>query len=362
MTSFDEPGSLVNDQSVHMEYVSSPQPLTDEEKCTKISMYEQQIRIFDARKDYLLNMLEIEKTGSSPSTATMEKLNAEMRNIDGKIKNLEGLMARNLKRKRTSLDQSSDDELKILMNLLDAEKKTTALLKDENEKLQAQQMTFLKKIDFYKAVAEKCKATDISSDKIISYLKNDYCFVCLAPAKLRCCSNHNYCSAACRSFDTSEHGNCCPLKLMNLSSQDLPFINQLGVLGSSVTIQRRTRSVMNFQFEVKRSSEVICTTEENGPSTSGEMITESSSDSDEDEDDSDEDEAETEEEQAETGDEEEQAETGDEEEQAETEEEHVETEDEEEQAETEDEEEQAETEDEEEQAETDEEPDHAGTG
>ncbi|GFQ99679.1 hypothetical protein TNCT_80401 [Trichonephila clavata] len=61
MTSFDEPGSLVNDQSVHMEDLSSPQPLNDEEKCTRIGMYEQQIRIFDARKDYLLNMLEIEK-------------------------------------------------------------------------------------------------------------------------------------------------------------------------------------------------------------------------------------------------------------------------------------------------------------
>ncbi|GFQ77648.1 hypothetical protein TNCT_508511 [Trichonephila clavata] len=90
MTSFDEPGSLVNDLSVHMEDLSSPQPFNDEEKCTKIGMYEQQIRIFDARKDYLLNMLEIEKTGPRPSTATMEKLNAEMRNIDEKIKNLEG--------------------------------------------------------------------------------------------------------------------------------------------------------------------------------------------------------------------------------------------------------------------------------
>ncbi|GFY74609.1 hypothetical protein TNIN_405461 [Trichonephila inaurata madagascariensis] len=213
--------------------------------------------------------------------------------------------------------------------------------------------------EFYKAENEKYKEK-FTSAKMISYLVNDYCIICQQPAHIHCCSNHNYCSVACRNYDDSKHDRYCPNKIVSLPTEDLPSIDQLGVFGPGVTFRRHSTKIVNVHYEqqiIERISlQETSTTEEelNRPSTSQEMTTELSSDSDQtvtedepDHTDSDSpDQAETDEDQAET--EEDQAET--EEDQAETEEDQAETD--EDQAETD--EDQAETD--EDQAETEEKP------
>ncbi|GFR30158.1 hypothetical protein TNCT_240991 [Trichonephila clavata] len=69
MTSVPEPGSLVgdsSDQCVDMEDISAS-TLTEEQRCTKISGLETQIQIFDARKDYVLTMIDIDKRTNIPA-------------------------------------------------------------------------------------------------------------------------------------------------------------------------------------------------------------------------------------------------------------------------------------------------------
>ncbi|GFQ66933.1 hypothetical protein TNCT_153671 [Trichonephila clavata] len=95
MTSIEEPGSQVGencDQSINMEDVSVTPPLTDEERCAKITGFEKQCQIFDARKDYVDSMLEIEKKIPSPTTKTRTQFENEMKSLDEKVKFLEGKM------------------------------------------------------------------------------------------------------------------------------------------------------------------------------------------------------------------------------------------------------------------------------
>ncbi|GFR18090.1 hypothetical protein TNCT_652761 [Trichonephila clavata] len=92
MTSIEEPRSQVGencDQSITMEDISTTPHLTDEERCAKITGFEKQSQIFDARKDYVVNMLEIEKKIPSPTT----QLKNELKNLDEKIEFLEGKMS-----------------------------------------------------------------------------------------------------------------------------------------------------------------------------------------------------------------------------------------------------------------------------
>ncbi|GFR29088.1 uncharacterized protein TNCT_326201 [Trichonephila clavata] len=92
MTSIEEPGSQVGDncdQSINMEDVSVTPPLSDEERCATITGFEKQSHIFDARKDYVVNMLEIERKIPSPTTKTRAQLEDELKNLEDKIKFLE---------------------------------------------------------------------------------------------------------------------------------------------------------------------------------------------------------------------------------------------------------------------------------
>ncbi|GFR10282.1 hypothetical protein TNCT_437591 [Trichonephila clavata] len=92
MTSVPEPGSLVgdsSDQCVDMEDITASS-LTEEQRCTKISGLETQIQIFDARKDYVLKMIEIDKKNKHPLPETMPKLEGELKFVKEKIIFLEG--------------------------------------------------------------------------------------------------------------------------------------------------------------------------------------------------------------------------------------------------------------------------------
>ncbi|GFQ81109.1 uncharacterized protein TNCT_578301 [Trichonephila clavata] len=96
MTSIEEPGSHAgdpSDQSITMEDVSVPPlPLSDEKRCAKLIGFEKQAQIFDARKDYVISMIEIEKKIPSPSPETTTQLENEMKSLEEKIKFLEGKM------------------------------------------------------------------------------------------------------------------------------------------------------------------------------------------------------------------------------------------------------------------------------
>ncbi|GFQ86908.1 uncharacterized protein TNCT_111961, partial [Trichonephila clavata] len=92
MTSIREPESLVgdsSDQCVVMEDISAS-TLTEEQRCTKISGLETQIQIFDARKNYVLTMIDIDKRNKHPLPETMPKLEGELKSVKEKIIFLEG--------------------------------------------------------------------------------------------------------------------------------------------------------------------------------------------------------------------------------------------------------------------------------
>ncbi|GFQ81631.1 hypothetical protein TNCT_620761 [Trichonephila clavata] len=90
MTSISELGTPVDDQSVQMEDVSIPTPLTDEQKCARIKGFEKEVNIFSARMDYVQDMLRIEKIEDNPHKETMEQLASELQNLERKVKFLEG--------------------------------------------------------------------------------------------------------------------------------------------------------------------------------------------------------------------------------------------------------------------------------
>ncbi|GFY71895.1 uncharacterized protein TNIN_301871, partial [Trichonephila inaurata madagascariensis] len=80
-----------DDQSVVMEEINPP-IITDEQRCNNLKSIEKQIRIFAARKDYVTEMMDIEKSSPGPTTETIQKLEADAASLDEKIKDLEGNM------------------------------------------------------------------------------------------------------------------------------------------------------------------------------------------------------------------------------------------------------------------------------
>ncbi|GFY43626.1 uncharacterized protein TNIN_262801 [Trichonephila inaurata madagascariensis] len=82
---------ISDDQSVVMEEINPP-TITDEQRCNNLKSIEKQIRIFAARKDYVSEMLDIEKSSPGPTTETIQKLEADAASLDEKIKDLEGNM------------------------------------------------------------------------------------------------------------------------------------------------------------------------------------------------------------------------------------------------------------------------------
>ncbi|GFT61933.1 uncharacterized protein TNCV_4497341 [Trichonephila clavipes] len=83
--------NLSDDQSVIMEEFD-PQNITDEQKCNNLKSIDKQIKIYTARKDYIKNMLNIEKSIPGPTNETSQLLEAEDAGLDDKIKALEGKM------------------------------------------------------------------------------------------------------------------------------------------------------------------------------------------------------------------------------------------------------------------------------
>ncbi|GFQ73476.1 hypothetical protein TNCT_378771 [Trichonephila clavata] len=95
MTSIIEPGSLVSensDQSVIMEDISTSPTLTDQDRCNKLRGFEKQYHVFDARKDYVVCMLDIEKRIPSPTDETKMQLEDELKSLEVKLKFLQGKM------------------------------------------------------------------------------------------------------------------------------------------------------------------------------------------------------------------------------------------------------------------------------
>ncbi|GFU50317.1 uncharacterized protein TNCV_301501 [Trichonephila clavipes] len=84
--------NLFVDQSVEMEEIN-PQTVTDQQKCNNLQSIDKQIRIFVARKEYVSQMLDIEKSIPGPTTETTQKLEADAASLDEKIKALEGNMS-----------------------------------------------------------------------------------------------------------------------------------------------------------------------------------------------------------------------------------------------------------------------------
>ncbi|GFV05285.1 uncharacterized protein TNCV_224971 [Trichonephila clavipes] len=80
--------NLSDDQSVIMEELD-PQNITDEQKCNNLKSIDKQIKIYTARKDYIKNMLNIEKSIPGPTNETSQLLEAEAAGLDDKIKALE---------------------------------------------------------------------------------------------------------------------------------------------------------------------------------------------------------------------------------------------------------------------------------
>ncbi|GFY62843.1 uncharacterized protein TNIN_429041 [Trichonephila inaurata madagascariensis] len=80
----------VDDQSVTMEDLGPPPPpLTDEQRCLNLHGLDKEVSIFTARKDYITEMLEIEKSIPSPTPETTQA-GGGSEEFDAKIKILEG--------------------------------------------------------------------------------------------------------------------------------------------------------------------------------------------------------------------------------------------------------------------------------
>ncbi|GFR07658.1 uncharacterized protein TNCT_472171, partial [Trichonephila clavata] len=78
-------------QSVEMTDVDVS-TLTDEEICFKISNYDTEIKIYDARQTYVGKMLRIEKDCNGENTETYKKLEKQATDIAEKITSSEGKM------------------------------------------------------------------------------------------------------------------------------------------------------------------------------------------------------------------------------------------------------------------------------
>ncbi|GFV25527.1 uncharacterized protein TNCV_1147971 [Trichonephila clavipes] len=83
--------NLSVDQSVEMKEIN-PQTVTDQQKCNNLQSIDKQIRIFVARKEYVSQMLDIEKSIPGLTTETTQKLEDDATSLDEKIKALVGNM------------------------------------------------------------------------------------------------------------------------------------------------------------------------------------------------------------------------------------------------------------------------------
>ncbi|GFU02304.1 uncharacterized protein TNCV_1238231 [Trichonephila clavipes] len=72
-----------------------PQIVTDQQKCNNLQSIDKQIKIFVTRKEYVSQMLDIEKSIPGPTTETTQKSEEDAAGLDEKIKDLEALISAN---------------------------------------------------------------------------------------------------------------------------------------------------------------------------------------------------------------------------------------------------------------------------
>ncbi|GFU63035.1 uncharacterized protein TNCV_4186521 [Trichonephila clavipes] len=84
--------NLSEDQSIEMEE-NIPQTPTDQQKCNQLKSIERQIELFNIRKGYVAQLLDVEKRNPGPTPETTLKLEEEAAGLDEQIKALEGNMS-----------------------------------------------------------------------------------------------------------------------------------------------------------------------------------------------------------------------------------------------------------------------------
>ncbi|GFY26527.1 hypothetical protein TNCV_2878571 [Trichonephila clavipes] len=84
--------NLSVDQSVEMEE-TIPQTVSDQQKCNHLKSIDRQIELFNIRKGYVAQLLDVEKRNPGPTPETTLKLEEEAAGLDEQIKSLEGNMS-----------------------------------------------------------------------------------------------------------------------------------------------------------------------------------------------------------------------------------------------------------------------------
>ncbi|GFT46863.1 hypothetical protein TNCV_3989321 [Trichonephila clavipes] len=82
--------NLSEDQSIEMEE-NIPQTPSDQQKCNHLKSIDRQIELFNIRKGYVAQLLDVEKRNPGPTPETTLKLEEEAAGLDEHIKALEAL-------------------------------------------------------------------------------------------------------------------------------------------------------------------------------------------------------------------------------------------------------------------------------
>ncbi|GFV59449.1 hypothetical protein TNCV_4921401 [Trichonephila clavipes] len=99
--------NLSEDQSIEMEE-NIPQTPTDQQKCNQLKSIERQIELFNIRKGYVAQLLDVEKRNPGPTPETTLKLEEEAAGLDEQIKALEGNMSELLPPAKLTLKNNND--------------------------------------------------------------------------------------------------------------------------------------------------------------------------------------------------------------------------------------------------------------
>ncbi|GFT88087.1 hypothetical protein TNCV_3718671 [Trichonephila clavipes] len=84
--------NLSEDQCIEMEE-NIPQTPSDQQKCNHLKSIDRQIELFNIRKGYVAQLLDVEKRNPGPTPETTLKLEDEAAGLDEQIKALEGNMS-----------------------------------------------------------------------------------------------------------------------------------------------------------------------------------------------------------------------------------------------------------------------------
>ncbi|GFU25871.1 protein kinase C-binding protein 1 [Nephila pilipes] len=147
-------------------------------------------------------------------------IHSKSHNADGHLTNLEG--------GHEDLVGNSKLIIEHLRNSLEMKDQMIETLKKESSQLKLENEELKKNSDNQKTEIEKLKE-EIKSDRILSYIMNDYCRICRSPANIHCCLNHNYCSTFCKNSDYPKHAQICPNQKKKLSKPELASTSQLSM-------------------------------------------------------------------------------------------------------------------------------------